>query len=264
MTAPMALTPLDHPRILSVLFHPRTDAAPPPAPPGCYFDVPLSDGERLSGEFHPCGQKKVPLLLFFHGNGEIASDYRQLVPFFTDLGCDFLVMDYRGYGRSTSRPMASLLQTDALAVFDAIRQGATSIGTPGPILVMGRSLGSAAATAIAGSRKEGVAGLAIESGFSDTMALLRLLGADTEALGISGDISFQNKEAISCYTGPTLILHGQFDQIIPLPQAEQLHRAAGSRMAEKTVIEGADHNTLFYYGMDTYREAMQRLVDRIR
>ena len=43
-------------------------------------------------------------LLFFHGNGEIISDYDNLAIYFRKLGCEMIICDYRGYGKSEGVP----------------------------------------------------------------------------------------------------------------------------------------------------------------
>ena len=45
-----------------------------------------------------------PVILYFHGNGELASDYDMLAPLYTAKGITLLVADYRGYGRSGGTP----------------------------------------------------------------------------------------------------------------------------------------------------------------
>ena len=60
-----------------------------------------------------------------------------------------LLVNYRGYGRSTGKPGQEALYQDALAIYDyAIRSGVR----PEQFVVMGRSLGSGVASMLAGSR----------------------------------------------------------------------------------------------------------------
>ena len=257
MTENHILAALNHPFIQRVLFHPRPDGEAPPRPPVSYKDILRSSGVRLSGEWHACGKTDAPLLLFFHGNGEIASDYRDIAPLFTALGWDFLVMDYRGYGRSQGEPTAINLQEDALFIFDALRREAPQK----PMALMGRSLGSAAVLYIASKRPEEICALIIESGFADTQPLIRLLGADPQMLGIPRDADFGNLAGIRTYTGPTLILHGENDHVIPLTQAEKLKKNAAGQPLSMVVIPIADHNSLLYYGMKTYFKAIGTLLE---
>src|SRR5216117_3421822 len=112
-------TMLDHPAALAVLFHPRS------AQPGRSRLPNVSDGSipvggdvSLGYRFykHRTGE---PLIVYFHGNGEIAPDYDHFVGEFHHAGAALMVVDYRGYGWSTGRPLASTLLSDAEKVADA-------------------------------------------------------------------------------------------------------------------------------------------------
>ena len=52
---------------------------------------------------HPSASARFSLL-FFHGNGEVVSDYDGLAGAFTALGGEMIVCDYRGYGKSEGHP----------------------------------------------------------------------------------------------------------------------------------------------------------------
>ncbi|MCW7753372.1 lysophospholipase [Desulfobotulus sp. H1] len=259
MTDNRVLAALNHPAVQRVLFHPRPDDAPRPLPPVSYKDMVHPDGIRLSGEHHSCGTENAPLILFFHGNGEIASEYRELAPFFTALGWDFLVMDYRGYGRSKGEPTAISLQEDALWILDSLHKE----NPDRPIALMGRSLGSAAVLHAAARRPQLPAALIVESGFADTQPLIRLLGADMKALGIPDDADFGNLEGVRTFRGPTLIIHGENDHVIPLAQAQKLKNHAAGHPLSMVIIPTADHNTLFYYGLKPYFTAIASLLEAI-
>ena len=64
---------LDTPAIIQFMFYPRPDWYPPP-PGATDHEFPAQDGTILAGRFHP-HSKGSPSVLFFHGNGEVASEY---------------------------------------------------------------------------------------------------------------------------------------------------------------------------------------------
>ena len=134
--------------------------------------VEVEPGVNVGGRLYPATDE-APAILYFHGNGEIAADYDGIAPLYTRLGITLLVMDYRGYGRSDGTPTAGNLLADAVATFDAVGHIFEKNDlTPARLYVMGRSLGSAAAIEVALHAGEQLAGLIVESGFSDTFALL--------------------------------------------------------------------------------------------
>lgn len=89
------------------------------------------------------------LLLCFHGNGECADDYAQLSPRLHSLGLLPVVVEMRGYGRSTGEPALTAMLSDveqfatAGAWQDVSGLGALLIGLPPqlPMLIFGRSIG---------------------------------------------------------------------------------------------------------------------------
>jgi len=81
---------LDHPQVLQRLFHPRKEA-PGRIPEKERDDVMIQvdQGVEVGGSFYFKSQN-APVILFFHGNGEIVSDYDDLGKYFTDTGVNFL------------------------------------------------------------------------------------------------------------------------------------------------------------------------------
>ena len=92
------------------------------------------------------------------------------------MGINFIPVDYRGYGRSTGIPTLTAIMRDGLSVFEYMTSWLVGRGVVGPIVVMGRSLGSAPVLEIAYHNEERIAGLIIESGFAYIIPLLNLMG----------------------------------------------------------------------------------------
>jgi len=137
--------PLDDPRLASAVFFPRPDRPFGPAIPGArdhMVDVPEA---RIRIREFP-GAKGAPIILFFHGNGETAADYDHAAADYAGLPGRLFVADYRGYGPSTGRPSLKAMLADAHAALGEITRLATADGGRVPIVVMGRSLGSAPAS----------------------------------------------------------------------------------------------------------------------
>jgi alpha-beta hydrolase superfamily lysophospholipase len=252
----------DHPSISSILFHPRPESGGLSGGEFAELLIPVQGGIVIGGRIYSAG-KNSPLFLFFHGNGEIVEDYGDLGPLYVKLGITFIPVDYRGYGRSGGTPSVSTMMSDALDVYSYVRDYARNNGFTGPLVVMGRSLGSASALEIASAHPSDIQGLIIESGFANAVPLLRLLGVNTTALGIRDDPVFRNAEKIKKFTGPTLVIHAERDQIIPYADGVALFQSSLSPDKELCTIPRADHNTIFYYGMKDYLAAVGRLVAKL-
>jgi alpha-beta hydrolase superfamily lysophospholipase len=143
----------------SSLFFPRPDRSPPP--PGATDAFVTVDGAQLHVRTHPAPDG-ARMLLLFHGNGEVIADYDDAAAEFAAAGARLVVADYRGYGRSTGTPSLRTAVSDAYAVLAAV---------PGPVFVMGRSLGSACAAELYAANLPSVEGVILESGSSDLVAL---------------------------------------------------------------------------------------------
>lgn len=259
----MAFDLLDRPEIGFVLFHPRgeyphlTESAEART-----VRFASADGTVIGGRLYPAAAT-APAILFFHGNGEIASDYDDLAPLYRQLGLTLLVVDYRGYGISDGRPTATALVADALAVFDQVPAELKAAGlAPARLLVMGRSMGSAAALAVAEAKGAALAGLIIESGFADTLPLVERLGGRLPAGADEARDGFGSLARIAKVTVPTLVIHGEDDWIIPFSDGRRLYEASGAADKRLLRIEGAGHNDLMMTGAKQYFQAIAELAGR--
>jgi fermentation-respiration switch protein FrsA (DUF1100 family) len=250
-------TVLDRPDVLMVLFHPRPEAPAAYGGPAQDLMIPVAADVAVGARFHFQGQDS-PNLLFFHGNGEIVADYDELGPVYNAQGINLLAVDYRGYGRSSGQPSVAALLADSHAILTFTRQWLAAHNFRGPLILMGRSLGSAAVLELAAAHPQQIDGLIVESGFAHAAPLLRLLGIDPDRIGFSEDQGFGNLDKIRTYKGPTLIIHAEFDHIIPYSDGEALYAASPADHKSLLRIPGANHNDIFLRGMTAYLEAVSR------
>ena len=251
---------LDHPDILNLLFHPRPEwGVHSQSENAKELTIPVDDGISIGATLHDAGLP-APVILYFHGNGEIVADYDDLGPIYVGMGINFLPVDYRGYGRSTGSPSVSGMLADSHKIFKWIRKWLREAGYSGPFIVMGRSLGSASALELASHYGSEIDALIIESGFADILPLLRLVGVDIDRLGISDKDDLRHIEKIRNFVRPVLIIHAEFDHIIPFTDGQALYEASRSPDKRFLKIPGADHNTIFSVGMKEYIREVGMLV----
>jgi alpha-beta hydrolase superfamily lysophospholipase len=251
---------LDQPEILRLIFHPRPDHLQTSGPPGAQsLSLEVEPDISLGARLYPASGDS-PAILYWHGNGEIASDYDDVAPLYTGMGITFLVADYPGYGKSTGTPTCSNLLSGALAIFATSSTIFEQQGlTPSRLYVMGRSLGSAAAIEVAARACSRLAGLIVESGFADTFALLARLACRVQGTSDQQD-GFGNGDKIAGVTVPTLIIHGDDDVLIPAQDGEELFRRSGAEDKRLLLIPGAGHNDLMLEGGTQYFDAIQAFV----
>jgi alpha-beta hydrolase superfamily lysophospholipase len=261
MMAGSMIHSLDQPEILRVLFHPRKEYVIPFSTSEIRIvTVDVEPGVMIAGRFYFHAEKS-PTIIFFHGNGEIARDYDEIARFYRQIGVNLLVWDYRGYGLSTGSPTAGNLLLDAKSVFSETVEICRQMSLkPDQIFVMGRSLGSAAAIEIAMQIGKDIAGLIIESGFSDTFALLARLGLYINHVN-DELIGFNNLEKIGEISIPTLFIHGDKDVLIPSNDSQQLFDNCKAESKKLVLIPGGHHNDLIYVGSKIYFDAIKDFIN---
>ena len=247
---------LDTPDLLQFVFYPRPDTSKAPANAQDY-SLPVGDGISLGARFYVHNPGS-PSLLYFHGNGEVASDYDEIAPFYLGRGINLFVADYRGYGKSGGMPTIQSLLTDAHPVFTAFKEILRSEGYTAGIFVMGRSLGSMPAVELAARYQDEIKGLIIESGFASLLKVINHLGYPTRLPETIGP-GFPNRETIKRVSLPTLFLHGERDSLIPLSEASDLFQnAAGEKSL--VIIRGAEHNDIMWRDTEKYFNAISEFV----
>jgi pimeloyl-ACP methyl ester carboxylesterase len=254
---------LDRPDILMVLFHPRPEWQGSSTPANARdLMIPVAGDVSIGARFHFSHASR-PNLLFFHGNGEIVADYDDVAPLFNGIGLNFLAVDYRGYGRSTGKPTVTAMLHDSHVIFQFTVAWLKDNGYAGPVLVMGRSLGSASAIELATHYEARIGGLIIESGFARVGPLLRLFGVDPERIGFKEEAGLRHTEKIASFRKPALVIHAERDHLIPLEEGLRLFEACGAEDKTMLTIRDADHNNIFLLGMNEYLNALGLLARRI-
>ncbi len=252
---------LDCPEILMFLFHPRPEWGSATSA-GIDVMIPVDEDISIGARFHLL-EKDAPNILFFHGNGEIVADYDDMGPLYNRHGLNFLPVDYRGYGSSGGSPTVTAMMRDCHVIFQFVKTWLKENGFQGPLVIMGRSLGSASALELAFHYQGDMAGLIIESGFAYAGPLLQLLGIDPEAIGFQEDKGFRNVDKIATFHKPTLVIHAEYDHIIPFSDGRTLYEACPAQAKKFLMIPGANHNDIFIRGLTLYMDTVKEFVSTL-
>lgn len=188
--------------------------------------------------------------LFLHGNAGNVTHRGDHALAIAQAGSSVLVLDYRGYGKSTGAPAESGLYRDADAAYDWVR----AAGFSGDRLILhGESLGSAVATELATRRPS--AGLVLESPFT---SLTDMANTVVPFLGGAFLRGFDTWTRIKSVHVPVLIVHGTADEIVPISQGKRIFAAANE---PKTFwpVKGAGHNDLLDRAGTEYVARLKRM-----
>lgn len=170
-----------------------------------------------------------PAVIYFHGNGEIIDYHKDTAAMFNALGISVLLVEYRGYGRSSGPVSISGNCVDAPVWFD--RLVARPEVKKDQVFAYGFSLGAAFATQLATHRP--LAGLVLESPFSSLPSMARqrniYLYLSTERLDTGAAL------ATLAPKFPILITHQKLDYAIPVAEGRKL----AAVRPDAVYIEGA-------------------------
>lgn len=243
------------------LFYPRSDvSAGPEGSVDFFIGVP---GARLHARLHDAPHAQTSVL-FFHGNGEVVSDYDHVAPSFAAIGASLAVVDYRGYGLSTGRPTLRSAVLDAAPALRAVHERLTrERQLELPLVVMGRSLGSACAAELYGLAAPEVSGFVLESGFTDLTGLVLRRGLPAPpAFDEDERDAFDPLPKLRRGSRPLLVLHGAADQLVPAHEGRAAFEAAGTDNKKLVLIDGRGHNDIS--GSPRYWQALADFFASVR
>ncbi|MFP6854629.1 MAG: alpha/beta hydrolase [Opitutales bacterium] len=221
-----------------------------PAPASSYDDayptvtLKTADGLEVAGYYieNPLASLT---LLFSHGNGEDIGRMQEYLEELRDLGFSVFAYDYPGYGLSQGTPTENGCYHAADAAYDYLvnERGVD----PNAIVLYGRSLGGGPSMELAS--RHPVAGIILESAFVSAFRVL------TRVTFFPFD-QFRNLEKMSMIDCPSLIIHGERDEVIPFWHGRVLHEAAPN---PKTFLPlpRASHNDVRSVGGQAYLDAIK-------
>jgi fermentation-respiration switch protein FrsA (DUF1100 family) len=202
-------------------------------------EIATPDGERLEALYSRAADGR-PTAVFFLGNADTVINYGFLADTLAERGIGLLALSYRGYGGSTGSPSEAGLITDGVAAFDWVAER-----HDGPIVLIGQSLGSAVAVAVAAKRQ--MAGMVLISAPDSLLSLARRHYPYLPVGPLFRD-PFRSDLRIDEVEEPKLFLHGDDDSIVPLSHGRALFELTPGPK-EFRVLHGRGHNDL--WSLDT-------------
>jgi hypothetical protein len=247
-----------------LVFEPSPEIQTTPARLGMRFEelgIPVgSGGDRaeLHGWWVPAEQPGAVTVLYLHGNYRNIGNNLDHARRLHDLGYNVMLADYRGYGKSGGgAPSEAKVYEDAEAAWQYMLK--VRGVHPRRAFIYGHSLGGAIAIDLA-SRHPEAAGLIAESTFTS----MRAMGELEYGYLPVGALLNQRFDALQKIAGlklPVLLVHGTWDQRIPVAMARQLYAAAPQPKA-LALIEGGEHSNSGMVGWVEYRDAVSAFVGR--
>jgi fermentation-respiration switch protein FrsA (DUF1100 family) len=219
--------------------------------------IATADGEQLAAWWIPAPTPALArgTVLLLHGNaGDISHRIDYALMFF-GLGYNTLLVDYRGYGKSTGTPSEEGTYRDAEAGWQWLT-GKRGIKAS-EIVVFGESLGGGAASWLAAQHAPGVLVLA------STFTSIPDLGAGVYPwlpVRWLARIHYNNLANLERLRAPLLIAHSRDDDIIPFAHGERLYAAAREPKAFLTLSGG--HNEGFVFARADWVKALAAFLEK--
>jgi len=218
------------------------------------LQIRTADGETLHGWWVPADDAR-GVVLFFHGNAGNISHRLDYLQMFKRLRYSTLIVDYRGYGKSTGTPSEAGTYRDAEAAWEHLRHA--RLAQPRNVVIAGESLGAAVATWLAA--EVGPRAVVLFSTFTSVTDL----GAEVYwflPVRLLSRIGYDNRENLKRIRAPVFIAHSRDDDIVPYAHGKRLYEAANE---PKTFLEmRGGHNDGFIFTQPEWVAQLGAFLDR--
>lgn len=198
-----------------------------------FFDV--EPGVRING-LHFYRPDPKGLILYFHGNTRSIKGWARYAKDFYRYDYDVVLVDYRGFGKSTGKRSEKEMLDDMQFVYSRLKEQYSE----NHLIVYGRSIGSGFATKIASDNSPRY--LILDAPYySFTRVVERFLPMLPVRLVLRYHL--RTDKWISNVKCHTYILHGTRDWLIPIKHSEELQKL-NPRKITLIRIPGGGHNNL--------------------
>lgn len=226
----------------SFIYYPQTQS----------LDPALASAERIGGSpwtdaggawlgWHYGMSEAGRRVLVMHGNAGQALDRRYFTELFRGLQesgpWQVTVLEYPGFGPRAGKPSEQTLRDAALQAMDLLQAE-----RPGPVLLLGESLGSGVAAHVAAARPDAVAGIVLVTPFSSLGAVAQHHMPFLPVSLLLRD-RFDTLTLLANFAGPMVIVTGTADTIVPEPLALPLKAAHRGPLLHWSQ-PGAGHNNI--------------------
>ncbi len=179
------------------------------------IDLEISYAYLLTPSVH--ANQKLPLLIYTHGNGELADMWINRFEHIINNRIAVLIVEYPGYGNAAGETSLKTINATILEAFD--KATALPFIDQNQVVAYGRSIGGGAASLLASQRP--ITALGLESTFSN---LARLVSEKGLPSFLFKD-RFDNLKIIQSLNIPVFIYHGTADKVIPISHGRTLKSA---------------------------------------
>ena len=213
------------------------------------YNLETRDGAVINGlRFYPQGESK-GVVLYLKGNSKSIKGWGKFAVDFTRHGYNVLMVDYRGFGKSTGKRSQKAIKRDLQKVYDKLKERTSE----DRIILYGRSLGSGFATKLASLNNPKM--LILDAPYySLTKVTTRYAPFMPLSLLLKYPLpTYKWLKYVQC---PIHIIHGTHDKLIPYKSSVKLAQI-NSKLTKLHTVIGGGHKNLNNF------ESYHKMLDEI-
>jgi len=192
-------------------------------------------------------QKPIGTIFYFHGAGGNVTSYAPLLTNLLNNNFQIVLVDFRGYGKSTGKPMHKNIAEDGEKIFNYL-SNKTGIKETKKI-IYGASIGTQIAAHLAKNHQEEISGLVLEGAMMSFGDIAAVYAPEYKSYLENSFVSpYSAKEDIKLITKiPKLFIHSKEDKDVPFIQGMTVFNN-GSEPKEFIEFSGEHLYALKYEG----------------
>lgn len=215
------------------------------------YNIETRDGAILNGLHFKVKEPK-GVVLYLKGNSKSIKGWGKFAVDFTRHSYDVVMIDYRGFGKSTGRRSQKALKRDLQVVYDKLKEQVAERH----IIVYGRSLGSGLATKIASVNNPKI--LILDAPY---YSLTKVTKQYAPFMPLSWLIkyplpTYKWLKYVQC---PIHIIHGTDDKLIPYRTSVKLSKINPNRTKLHSIIGGGHKNLTNY---KSYHSVLDEILNK--
>ncbi|WP_297795831.1 alpha/beta fold hydrolase [uncultured Eudoraea sp.] len=213
------------------------------------YNVETRDGAVINGLRFKAAQPK-GIVFYLKGNSKSIKGWGKFAVDFTRHGYDVLMVDYRGFGKSTGRRTQKAIKRDMQVIYNKIKENVNEKY----IILYGRSLGSGFATKLASMNNPRM--LILDAPY---YSLSKVAKKYIPFMPLSLLIKFPMPtykwlQYVNC---PIHIIHGTDDKLIPYKTSVRLSKIKPKSTTLHTVIGGGHKNLNTF---ESYHKMLSEII----
>lgn len=213
------------------------------------YNLEREEGVNINA-IHFSQENPKGVVLYLKGNSRSIKGWGKYAIDFTRLGFDVVMVDYRGFGKSTGKRTERGIKEDLQKVYDILKSRVDQKN----IVIYGRSMGSGFAAKLASTNNPRM--LILESPY---YSMMRMAKRYIPFMPISMAMRFPIRtykwlQFVNC---PIKIIHGTSDRLVPFKNAIALSKIRPNFIRLYPIVEGG-HNNLHTY--EEYHRMLEEIL----